>query len=77
MRIDHNSEREIWIKELISPIGNDLLSGAAELALQAINIFQSILSTASTNKPEELRQELKLAAQDLLDAQPAMAPFLI
>ncbi len=73
MRIDKNSEREVWIKGLISPIGNDFLSGAAELALQAINIFQSILSSTATTSPKELREELKFAVQELLDAQPAMA----
>lgn len=73
MALDKSSETEKWIEQLIAPIGNDLLSGAAEIALQAISVFQSILSSVNTDKPEELRQVLKFTSQKFVDSQPAMA----
>jgi len=66
-------ERETWIKQLVNPIRNDLLSGAAELALQAINIFQSILSSSDNTQVDSLREDLRFAATELINAQPAMA----
>ncbi len=70
---ERNTEKEKWIKQLLSPITNDLLSGAAELALQAITVFQTILSSADNEEPELLREELKFTAHELINAQPAMA----
>ena len=65
---------ELWIKNLVKPIEDDLLSGAAELALRAIIIFQTIMKEKSGDSPEKLREYLAEAAQELVRAQPAMAP---
>jgi translation initiation factor eIF-2B subunit delta len=61
------------IEQLIVPIGDDLLSGAAEIALQGITVFKSILSGADINKPDQLKADLEFASLKLIDAQPAMA----
>ncbi len=70
-----DSEREKGIEQLIAPIGNDLLSGAAEIALQAISLFQSILSSVDTNT-DQLKHDLEFASAKLIDAQPAMASLV-
>ena len=63
-----------WIKNLIKPIEDDLMSGAAELALRAIIIFQTITSDKKNESPEILRENLFEAAKELVRVQPAMAP---
>ncbi len=66
------------ISQLIEPIKDDLLSGAAELALRAITVFQTILAEGFSDKPEtpdKLREQLNQAGKMLIDAQPAMAPI--
>src|SRR5690606_487240 len=63
------------IAELVEPIQNDLLSGAAELALRAISIFQMVLSESEADSEDELRAVLKATAISLVDCQPAMAPI--
>jgi translation initiation factor eIF-2B subunit delta len=73
---DKTSENEKWIEHLIIPIRNDLLSGAAEIALQAIVVFKSILSSDRTVDIQELRKNLKLAGLKLIEAQPAMASLV-
>ncbi len=70
---DKNIEKEKWIKQLLSPIREDLLSGAAELALQAIVVFQTVLGSSNTDDVSALKEELRLTAQELIDSQPAMA----
>ncbi len=71
-----NSEREKDIEQLIAPIGNDLLSGAAEIALQGISLFQTILSSSKTTNADQLRHDIQFASQKLIDAQPAMASLV-
>lgn len=61
------------IKELVQPIRDDLLSGAAEIALRAITIFQQVMS--DENDPKRLKELLIETARALIDAQPAMAPL--
>jgi translation initiation factor eIF-2B subunit delta len=73
MSSSRNSERENSIEQLIAPIGNDLLSGAAEIALQGITVLQSIISSADNTTPDELKQDIEFTSQKLIDAQPAMA----
>lgn len=68
-------EKHEQIKELIKPIREDLQSGAAEIALRAITIFQTVLSGPESSSAEELKEALSAAVKGLLDAQPAMAPL--
>lgn len=63
------------ISELVKPIKEDLLSGAAELALRAIVIFQTVLADHQNEEPEKLRDLLRQTARELVNAQPAMAPI--
>jgi len=64
-----------WISELVAPIKEDLLSGAAELALRAIVVFQTILSDKASEKPEQVKALIQQAAKALVSGQPAMAPL--
>lgn len=61
------------IADLVRPIKDDLLSGAAEIALRAITVFQSALTME--DEPVKLRAVLTHTAKALIDAQPAMAPL--
>ncbi len=63
------------ISELVRPIREDLLSGAAELALRAITIIQTILAQNEHLGPDKLKQLLAETVTALLEAQPAMAPL--
>lgn len=63
------------ISELVKPIKEDPLSGAAELALQAIVIFQAVVADRQDEEPEKLRDLLRQTARELVSAQPAMAPI--
>lgn len=73
---DKNTEKEKWIEQLLNPISNDTLSGAAELALQSIVVFQTVLSSSNTKEVTEIREDLRLVACKLIRAQPAMASLL-
>lgn len=68
-----NSEHE-RIAELVKPIREDLLSGAAELALRAIIVFQTVMTEKENESHEEFRNILIETAKMLVSAQPAMAP---
>ena len=65
------------ITELVKPIREDLLSGAAELALRAITILQGILTANEATTAEELKSQLTDTVQALIDAQPAMTSIFI
>ena len=62
-----NADRETreWIEELVAPIRNDLLSGAAEIVLQAIVVFKTILSSKRVSNSEQLIEILKLTGGKL------------
>jgi translation initiation factor 2B subunit (eIF-2B alpha/beta/delta family) len=62
------------IQALVKPIREDLQSGAAEIALRAITVFQTILASQELKNQEDLKAALNLVVKTLLDAQPAMAP---
>jgi translation initiation factor 2B subunit (eIF-2B alpha/beta/delta family) len=64
-----------WISEQVKPIVEDLQSGAAELALRAIVVFQTIMSKKADSTPDEVRTLLQQAAKQLVGGQPAMAPL--
>ncbi len=64
-----------WISELTKPIVDDLLSGAAELALRAIVVFQTIMSERASASADEMRVLIQEAAKMLVAGQPAMAPL--
>jgi translation initiation factor eIF-2B subunit delta len=72
MASNGNSERKKLTEQLVAPIGNDLLSGAAEIALRGITVFKSILSTANSSS-DEIKADIEFASQKLIEAQPAMA----
>jgi translation initiation factor eIF-2B subunit delta len=63
------------IAALVRPIQEDLLSGAAEIALRAITTFQAVLNLDTSAQVESLRENLIETAHALLNAQPAMAPL--
>ncbi|MBU6451355.1 MAG: hypothetical protein KGS72_06230 [Cyanobacteria bacterium REEB67] len=65
------------ISELIKPIAEDLLSGAAEIALRAITVFQSVLANSENDLPQlaQRKAALTYTATTLIDVQPAMAPL--
>jgi len=72
-----DSQVKIRINDLIQPIADDLLSGAAEIALRAITIFQGVLADSEGDlpTPELKKAALTYTAKGLIDAQPAMAPL--
>lgn len=63
------------IDHMVSEIANDLTSGAAELALRAINIYRSILTAEADCDPSVVRENLTAVARKLIRSQPAMAPL--
>lgn len=73
---DNTNENEKFIERLVAPIRNDLLSGAAEIALQAIVVFKTVLSFNQNTEVKELRENLKLTGLKLIEAQPAMASLV-
>ena len=68
--------KEGQIEALVKPIRNDLTSGAAELALQGIAAYRTLLSDVPADeKPEAVHSVLTAMAKALVKAQPAMAPI--
>lgn len=65
-------DKATQISELVQPVRDDLLSGAAEVALRAITIFQTVMQDETD--PAELKKVLTNTSEALIDAQPAMAP---
>jgi translation initiation factor eIF-2B subunit delta len=63
------------IEEVIAPIRDDLTSGAAELALQGISAFRTLMAEAENDSPEAVKKLLEDAVQALVKAHPAMAPL--
>lgn len=61
--------------DVVKPIRDDLMSGAAELALRAITIFQAVLASDAADSTNKLKERLTATARSLIDAQPAMAPI--
>lgn len=61
--------------DAVQPIRDDLMSGAAELGLRAITIFQSVLSAPESDSPAKLKESLTKTSAALIEAQPAMAPI--
>lgn len=62
------------LPELIKPIRDDLLSGAAEIALRGITIFQTVMRDDDLSI-SDLKSRVRETARALVDAQPAMAPL--
>ncbi len=63
------------LDQLVAPIRDDLLSGAAEIALRAITAFQTMLQGTENMSVKEVEQRLISTAHALTEAQPAMAPL--
>lgn len=60
---------------MVEPISDDLLSGAAEIALRAITVFQSALKGTESMTVAQVEERLVAVARALTRAQPAMAPL--
>jgi len=65
------------LNQLIASIQNDLTSGAAEIALRAVSVFQTVLEEGENLKPDQLKIRLKDTSGALIACQPAMAPIFI
>lgn len=63
------------LKQLVCPIADDLTSGAAEIALRAITVFQTMLEGTDNLPTADVKARLIETARALKDAQPAMAPL--
>src|SRR5215471_2334130 len=63
------------LNELVAPLRDDLTSGAAEIALRSIGVFQATLAGSEDLDAEEVKSRLSTTARALIDAQPAMAPL--
>lgn len=63
------------LAQLVDPIRDDLLSGAAEIALRAITVFQTMLHGTEQMSVEEVQSRLTDTGCALIKAQPAMAPL--
>jgi translation initiation factor 2B subunit (eIF-2B alpha/beta/delta family) len=63
------------LADLVAPIRDDLLSGAAEIALRAITVFQTVMNEGQGLSVHAMKERLVATARALVDAQPAMAPL--
>lgn len=70
-----NGEYKEAILSYVEPIRDDLLSGAAELALRAIVMYQNILNMAGHEPLDKIKEILVYTSRTLVNAQPAMAPL--
>lgn len=68
-------DKKKQILELIQPIREDLLSGAAEIALRAISVYQTIINLDTNADLATLKADLTDTARALVECQPAMAPL--
>ena len=71
--LDESLKKEI--ANLTLHIKDDLLSGAAEIALRAISVFQTVLALESIKDYQMAKAALVETSRDLIDVQPAMAPL--
>jgi translation initiation factor 2B subunit (eIF-2B alpha/beta/delta family) len=62
------------LNELVAPIKDDLTSGAAEIALRAIVVLQSVLEADRDLSADRLKVSLTDVSAALVACQPAMAP---
>jgi len=62
------------LAELVKPLSDDLTSGAAEIALRAISVFQTMIAGCERDNADVVRDLLRQTARALVNAQPAMAP---
>ncbi len=65
------------LDRMISEVTNDLLSGAAELALRAVNIFRYAISDecGGDRSLAGIRSNLTIISKKLIKGHPAMAPI--
>jgi translation initiation factor eIF-2B subunit delta len=63
------------MEKLLEPIGEDLTSGAADLALQGVMVFRMLVAESGDQPPEQLKQALVETGRRLVHGQPAMAPL--
>lgn len=60
---------------LVTPIRDDLTSGAAEIALRAITIFRTVVAESEGQDVNKIKDNLVETAKAVIKAQPAMAPL--
>lgn len=63
------------VEKMVSEIADDLVSGAAELALRAINVYRTTLTECESAPLPEARERLTETARAIVRAHPAMAPM--
>lgn len=63
------------LEALVTPLRDDLTSGAAEIALQAISVFRTIIAESAGQDVNKTRDLLVETAKAVIKAQPAMAPL--
>ena len=64
------------VEKMVAEIGDDLVSGAAELALRAVNVFRaSLVECLSDSSVGEAKERLTETARAIVKAHPAMAPM--
>lgn len=63
------------VEKMVSAIADDLSSGAAELALRAINVFRTTLTECQSESLSDARARLTETARAIVKAHPAMAPM--
>ncbi len=63
------------LEQMVSGIAEDLTSGAAELALRAINVYRFVAANGESKGLDEVKAELAEASRKLISGQPAMAPI--
>ncbi len=68
-------EKTQELEQLVAPLRDDLLSGAAEIALRAIFVFQTMLQGTDQMPVAAVHSLLTKTARALTGAQPAMAPL--
>lgn len=63
------------VEKMITEIAEDLVSGAAELALRAINVFRATLMQCQSSSLGDAKELLTETARSIVKAHPAMAPL--
>ena len=74
---DKNFDVNKWLDQLVAPIGDDLLSGAAEIALQAIVLYKTVLASPHNFTSDEMKKCLEELGRKLNQTQPAMASLMV
>jgi translation initiation factor 2B subunit (eIF-2B alpha/beta/delta family) len=69
----HRSQR---LEALVTPLRDDVRSGAAQLAYRAANVLREVAGWDGVTGPGDLRALVAEAGIRIIEAQPAMAPLV-